>query len=123
METATALVTFAEWWGWIGLAVAVGFLTVGIDRIDENARGAYLMRPLLVPGIVLIWPLVLWRWWVIAKGEDHAARHRPPVAAQAWLGILLGLIIPVMLFGGLVLRQDGPNEAPAVMLAPPEDAG
>jgi hypothetical protein len=45
-----------------GGAVAVAFLSVGLDRIDPAARGAYTFRPLLVPGVVLLWPLVLVLW-------------------------------------------------------------
>ena len=42
METATALVDFAEIYGWIGLSVAILFLLFGMDRFDEDARGAYM---------------------------------------------------------------------------------
>lgn len=45
-----------------GGAVAVAFLAFGLDRIDPSARGAYTVRPLLVPGVVLLWPLVLVIW-------------------------------------------------------------
>ena len=51
MEIVTNVLTFAEWWLYIGAAVALYFLTFGIDRIDENARGAYVFRPLLIPGV------------------------------------------------------------------------
>ncbi len=45
-----------------GALVSALFLLFGIDRIDPAARGAYAFRPLLVPGLVLLWPLVMWRW-------------------------------------------------------------
>lgn len=51
---------------WVGIAVAVLFLTVGIERVDPAARGAYAFRPLLLPGVTLLWPYVLRRW--AAKG-------------------------------------------------------
>ncbi len=44
MDFAAAILEYAEIWAWIGAAVAAVFLTVGIDRIDENARGAYVFR-------------------------------------------------------------------------------
>ena len=50
-----------------GIAVAMAFLFIGLDRLDPAARGAYAFRPLLVPGLVLLWPLVLWRWWILAR--------------------------------------------------------
>jgi hypothetical protein len=45
-----------------GLLVGVGFLLFGLARRDPAAVGAYAFRPLLLPGLVLLWPLVLWRW-------------------------------------------------------------
>jgi hypothetical protein len=57
-------------WATPGLIVAVAFLSVGIDRIDYAAVGAYAFRPLLIPGIVLLWPLVLWRWVVLARNRE-----------------------------------------------------
>jgi hypothetical protein len=46
----------------VGLVVAVLFLCFGIERIDPAARGAYAFRPLLLPGLVALWPMVLRRW-------------------------------------------------------------
>ncbi|MEM8959727.1 MAG: hypothetical protein AAGC86_18175, partial [Pseudomonadota bacterium] len=102
---------------WVGLAVAVVFLVWGLDRIDAKGHGAWMFRPLLVPGIILIWPLVLWRWQVLARESDNLQnRHRPPLTTQRLLGLALALAIPVIIVGALLLRQDGPLERPAVML-------
>ncbi|HEX2527239.1 MAG TPA: hypothetical protein VHL31_13205 [Geminicoccus sp.] len=49
-------------YGAVGLAVAVVFLLHGIDRIDPSAQRAYAVRALLLPGVVLLWPVVLMRW-------------------------------------------------------------
>lgn len=57
-------------WGHAGVCVAVPFLTFGIDRIDPAAAGAYAMRPLLLPGVVLLWPLVLWRWRALTRSAE-----------------------------------------------------
>lgn len=54
-------------WATPGLIVSVAFLAYGIDRIDHAAAGAYAFRPLLIPGIVLLWPLVLWRWAALTR--------------------------------------------------------
>ena len=53
-----------------GGAVAVAFLLYGIDRVDPAAQKAYAFRPLLVPGIVLLWPIVIWRWVVLARERE-----------------------------------------------------
>jgi len=54
-------------YGGIGGVVAVAFVLVGIDRIDAAARGAYLVRPLLLPGLTLLWPIVVVRWIVLER--------------------------------------------------------
>lgn len=48
---------------WIGIAVAAAFLAFGLDRLDAAARTAYGFRPLLVPGLTLLWPIVVAIWW------------------------------------------------------------
>ena len=69
MNPAT-LLTALEIYGWIGVATAVLFLLFGIDRIDPSARGSYMFRPILVPGVIVVWPLVLYRWVCLERMED-----------------------------------------------------
>lgn len=69
MDGASLLVNLAWGYGGLGLAVAAVFLLVGIDRIDASARGAVAFRPLLVPGIVLLWPVVVRRWLTVARAR------------------------------------------------------
>ena len=64
---AATIVHAAVLYGAAGLAVAAIFLLWGIDRIDPAASGAYAFRPLLIPGIVLLWPAVLLRWAWLEK--------------------------------------------------------
>ncbi len=59
---AATIVHAATIYGVAGLAVAAVFLLWGIDRVDPGAAGAYAFRPLLVPGVTLLWPVVLLRW-------------------------------------------------------------
>ncbi|MTI17143.1 hypothetical protein E1162_07800 [Rhodobacteraceae bacterium RKSG542] len=46
----------------MGLAVALLFLVFGLDKVEEAARGAYLFRLQIIPGLVLLWPLVIYHW-------------------------------------------------------------
>ena len=69
MQAAVFIVFCIKAWAIIGVCISAVFLTIGIDRLDEDARGAYAFRPLLIPAILLIWPLVLWRWWQIETGS------------------------------------------------------
>ncbi len=55
-------------WAGIGLIVAAAFLLYGFDKVDPGAHDAYAVRPLLIPGLVLLWPVVIWRWLSLAKG-------------------------------------------------------
>ena len=65
---AHTLALLAWGWGGIGAAVAGAFLLGGgIERVEPASHDAYAVRPLLVPGIVLLWPLVLWRWAVLIR--------------------------------------------------------
>jgi hypothetical protein len=54
-------------WLAIGVIVGVTFLFLGIGRIDPAARGSYAFRPLLLPGLVLLWPFVAFRWFVLSR--------------------------------------------------------
>ena len=121
MSVAAALVTLAQAWGIAGLVVAAVFLLWGIDRIDPAAHGAIAFRPLLVPGIVLLWPLVLWRWRVLARAPKTAGRRDRPappgVHRRIWLALAVAL--PAILLVAAAIRQEGPRDTAAVRIAPP----
>jgi hypothetical protein len=68
VDRALIIIKLVEIYASIGGIVAAAFLAVGIGLVDRAARGAYAFRPLLVPGIVMLWPLVLWRWCALARG-------------------------------------------------------
>ncbi len=67
MSTAGVLVALVGAYGAVGLVIGVAFLLFAIDRMDPAAVGAYAFRPLLLPGLVLLWPLVLRRWLVFER--------------------------------------------------------
>jgi hypothetical protein len=62
MTAAQLMLLALQLWCGIGALVAAAFLLFGLDRADPAARGAASFRPLLLPGLVLLWPAVLWRW-------------------------------------------------------------
>lgn len=61
-RVAELLIDIAGWYAAAGAVVAALFLLAGIDRVEPAARGSWLFRVLLVPGLVLLWPIVLLRW-------------------------------------------------------------
>lgn len=111
MNEAEAILFFLKIWMIIGAVIAVVFLTIGIDRIDEDAQGAYVFRPLLVPALLVIWPLVLWRWFVLETGSDRwQNRHNPPRNAHFWVSIIFAISIPAIIIVGLAQRQVWPAD-------------
>lgn len=115
--TAQTILTAAEYWLYAGAVVSALFLTIGIDRIDEDARGAYIFRPLLIPGVLLIWPIVLWRWGTMEIGADSwRHRHLPERRVHGPIWYILALSIPLIVIVALSLRQDIPPEARPVLL-------
>ncbi len=117
MDVAQALVMGMQTWGIVGALVAAVFLTIGIDRIDEDARGAYVFRPLLIPAVLLIWPIILWRWWQIeTERAAWAARYRAVRAPYGLAVCLMSIGIVVIVFTGLSVRQTWPADIAPVQL-------
>ncbi|MEM6441203.1 MAG: hypothetical protein AAF763_16080 [Pseudomonadota bacterium] len=122
--TAGAWLLLGEVWVWIGLAVAAVLVLWGAGAAEENARGAWAFRLLLVPGAVLLWPLVALRLGARLRGEAPGlAAHRPPRRAQDGAALLLALFVPTALGTAMAIRQDGPRHAAAVLLEAPEGSG
>ncbi len=117
MTTAQLIVLLGETWLWIGAAVALIFLTIGIDRVDADARGAYVFRPLLIPAVLLIWPLVLWRWWQIERrGEVTLTRFSPVRRSHGAAAVAMTVAVALLLGLSLTARQDWPSGAAPVQL-------
>ena len=120
MQTASFIVWLASLWLYAGAVVAVLFLLIGIDRVDEDARGSYSFRPLLIPGILLLWPLVLWRWWKLETGGGAwQTTFRPLRAAHARVWFVLAILIPLVFVGSLAVRQTWPETDGARQLEAP----
>ncbi len=122
MNEAEAIFLAVRIWGYIGAGVALLFLTVGIDRVDEDARGAYIFRPLLIPGILVIWPLVLWRWYRYETGpENWSKRYDPPRKAHFAVGLILPIALAVIIAVGWAQRQTWPADIAPVQLSQPAE--
>lgn len=73
MAIAETIVMLAEIYLGAGVLVGLVFLLWGVDRSHAEARGSYLFRILVAPGVVGLWPLVLWRWRVPARPDGPSA--------------------------------------------------
>ena len=59
-----------------GVVFAIPFLARGVAAIDPGAReGSWGFRLIVLPGVVVLWPLLLRRWL--------AGRGEPPVESNA----------------------------------------
>ena len=110
----------ATYYLYAGAAVAAVFLLFGMGRLDENAQGAWIFRPLIVPGVLLIWPLVIWRWAVLRKGEEKLERHQMPRRTQERAQLAFVIVIPLILAVAWFLRTDPATLAAPILLEAPE---
>ena len=119
--SAEALLDLATAWLGVGAVTAVAFVPFGVGRVETGAVGAWPFRLLLIPGVLLVWPLVLWRWAQAELGRRSTV-HRPPLRTQDRLGVAMALAIPLILTLGLLVRQVGPFEREAVRIEAPTEA-
>ncbi len=61
------LASFLWGYGAVGLVVGLAFVLIGWDRVDPAAHGAYAVRPLLLPGFVILWPIIALRWAMLER--------------------------------------------------------
>jgi len=77
MVLASSFVLAAGIYLALGCLFAGPFVAVGVGRIDPDARqGTLGFRLLLVPGAVLLWPLLAWRWWRGLGPPMEATPHK-----------------------------------------------
>jgi len=65
---AEMLILAAQVYAAVGVAVALAFAVAGIGRVEPQARGAYAFRLVVLPGLVLLWPVVAARWLRLRAG-------------------------------------------------------
>jgi hypothetical protein len=75
---ANSLVTIFYAYAALGALFAITFLTVGIARIDHEAKGAGRgFRLIIVPGVIALWPLLAYRWFTgITEPPPQKDPHR-----------------------------------------------
>jgi hypothetical protein len=70
IETVEAVLQGMALYAAVGAAFAALFLIIGLNRIDNGAKGAGLgFRLLIIPGLIALWPLMLIRW--LSGGQPH----------------------------------------------------
>ena len=66
------IVTLGYFYAGFGAATALAFVLVGVNRIDAAAHGAWLARLMWLPGLMLLWPVVLLRWIALERQRGRA---------------------------------------------------
>ncbi|QUS56481.1 hypothetical protein [Pseudovibrio brasiliensis] len=70
MVVAESIILIAQIYCVIGLIVALAFITIGLGRIELAARGAFLFRLQIIPGLILLWPIVIVRWVALERSGE-----------------------------------------------------
>jgi hypothetical protein len=68
-----------------GFAFAVPFIWTGVERIDPHAaNGSWGFRLIIIPGTILLWPLLVVRWsrGLAEPPEENNAHRRAARARQ-----------------------------------------
>ena len=121
MNLAAFIVEAVRVYALIGLCLAAIFLVIGIGRIAPDAQGAYGFRPLLIPGVVLLWPVVLLRWTAIERGaESGQAPYLPPRRAQGVVAMGMAALVLAVVAMVFAMRSEPPVERAPVLLEAPQ---
>ena len=63
LESAEIVASIIQAYAGAGLAFALVFLPFGAARVDPHLVGSPVaVRMLIVPGVVIFWPMLAWRW-------------------------------------------------------------
>lgn len=82
MILAQSIIIAAQIYAAIGVVVAVLFVVIGLGRIELAARGAFLFRLQIIPGLILLWPVVLARWIELERAGEKQAIDAEEAAAE-----------------------------------------
>jgi uncharacterized membrane protein YsdA (DUF1294 family) len=115
IPVAKAIVALAGAYLLTGVGVGLAFLILRIDRQDAAARGAFAFRPLLLPGLALLWPIVLLRW-ISPPGAPagmSVSRHKRAHRA-IWTALAVFFVAIIALAASI--RPMKPPEQPSLRL-------
>jgi hypothetical protein len=108
---ANLLLTLAGYLS-IGVLAAIGLHAKGLRTIDPSVAGAgAFFRVLVTPGLIALWPLMLYRWAQATRGEDPAPLPESFVSAKGlrrthgfWIQ-LVAILIPLAAGAALATRR------------------
>lgn len=93
----------------LGIYLGLGILLlpplhrIALPAIDDSARGAsWGFKMLVSPGVVALWPVILWKWNTASRGGNPHGRPDAPVSsrgirrAQSLLVKLVAVAVPLL---------------------------
>ncbi len=81
---ATVVVSAIAVYLGFGLAFAIPFVFWGASRIDPVAReSTWGFRLIVLPGVVALWPLLAWRWFLGPQGTPSERNPHRTAAARS----------------------------------------
>jgi hypothetical protein len=84
LETAEALASAIQAYAAAGLLFAAPFLFRGAQRVDPHlAASPVAVRLLILPGVVIFWPLLGWRWLSGRQAPVERNPHRRAALARS----------------------------------------
>ena len=84
LETAGALASAIQAYAVAGLLFAVPFLVRGAKQVDPHlAASPVAVRLLILPGVVIFWPLLGWRWLAGQQAPVERNPHRRAASARS----------------------------------------
>lgn len=67
------IVHVAQAWSAVGLVVALAFVALGLPRVaGVSGPRSIPFRLIVIPGAMLLWPLVIQRWMRMGRTEEGA---------------------------------------------------
>lgn len=80
----TAVYIGFKWYSCIGLLFGVPFVLVGVKHIDASAQHAAKgFKWIILPGVILLWPLLLVRWMKHSLPPTEKTAHKVLAAQEA----------------------------------------
>ena len=84
LETAGALASAIQAYAGAGLLFAAPFLIRGAERVDPHLAASPLaVRLLILPGVVIFWPMLGWRWLTGRQTPAERNPHRRAATARS----------------------------------------
>jgi hypothetical protein len=84
LETAGVLASAIQAYAAAGLLFAAPFLIWGAERVDPHlAASPVAVRLLILPGVVIFWPLLGWRWLKRRQAPVERTPHRRAASARS----------------------------------------